>query len=122
MNKEELKLRTKNFALRIIKLANALPNRTDALIIKKQIIRSATSVASNYRSACRGRSTNEFLAKLSIIIEESDETSFWLEIIFETQLIERNLLHSIINEANEITAIMVSSRITASKKNLKSTI
>lgn len=122
MNKEELKLRTKNFALRIIKLANALPNRTDALIIKKQIIRSATSVASNYRAACRGRSTNEFLAKLSIIIEESDETSFWLEIIYETQLIERNLLHSIINEANEITAIMVSSRITASKKNLKSTI
>ena len=122
MNKEELKLRTKNFALRIIRLANALPNRTDAMIIKKQIIRSATSVASNYRAACRGRSTSEFLAKLSIIIEEADETCFWLEIIFETQLIQRELLNSIMNEANEITAIMVSSRITASKKNLQSEI
>ena len=122
MNKEELKLRTKNFALRIIKLANALPNRTDAFIIKKQIIRSATSVASNYRAACRSRSTSEFLAKLSIIIEESDETSFWLELISETKLLNIDLLHLIIKESNEITAIMVSSRITASKKNLKSTI
>jgi four helix bundle protein len=86
MIKEELKERTKKFALMIIKLVEELPNITAGRTIDKQIIRSGTSVAANYRSACRARSIAEFIAKITIVEEESDETLFWLEFIIDANL------------------------------------
>ena len=112
MDKEELKQRTKQFALRIIKLVEALPKTTTGRAVGNQLIRSGTSIAANYRAACRGRSKQEFIAKLGIVIEEADETVFWLEIIIESNLMRKNLVESLRKEANELTAIFVSSRKT----------
>ena len=114
MNEEELKNRTKKFALRVLKLIDALPNTVSGRTIAGQLARAGTSVAANYRAACRGRSKPEFIAKLGIVIEESDESAFWLEIIIESEMLKANLVESLLNEANEIVAIMVSSRKTAS--------
>jgi four helix bundle protein len=113
MTKEELKDRTKLFALRVIKLVKALPKSIEAKIIGNQILRSATSVAANYRAVCRSKSTKDFIAKLAIVIEESDETVFWLELIIESKLIKEALVINLLKEANEITAIMVASRHSA---------
>jgi four helix bundle protein len=120
MTKEELKKRTKTFALRILKLARALPRTDDGRAIGKQIIRSGTSVGANYRAVCRARSTSEFIAKLGVVIEEADETVFWLEIIIESGLIKKELAGSLLNEANELTAIFVSTVKTIKEKNCKS--
>jgi four helix bundle protein len=114
MNEEELKNRTKKFALRVLKLIDALPNTVSGRTIAGQLARAGTSVAANYRAACRGRSKPEFIAKLGTVIEESDESAFWLEIIIESEMLKANLVESFLNEANEIVAIMVSSRKTAS--------
>jgi four helix bundle protein len=114
-----LNQRTKEFALRIIKLTKYLPKTIDGQIIAKQILHSGTSVGANYRAVCRARSRNEFITKLGIVIEETDETMFWLEIIVETKMMKKELVESLLNEANEITAIMVSSANSASKKNSK---
>ncbi len=116
MNKEELANRTKHFALRIIKLVNALPKTQVGKIIGGQLIRSGTSTAANYRAVCRNRSTQEFVAKLGIVIEEADETAFWLEIIIESGLMKLELIKPLLSEANEITAIMVSSVKTSLSK------
>jgi four helix bundle protein len=105
MNKEELKNRTKQFALRIIKIAESLPETKTGRVIANQIIRSGTSVGANYRSACRAKSTRDFINKLNIIEEEADETMFWLEIIKEAKLVKPSLLNEIINETDELTAI-----------------
>lgn len=115
MFKEDLKQRTKKFALRIIKLANSLPNIPEGNVIRYQIIRCGTSVASNYRAACRGRSKAEFISKLGIVEEEADESMFWLEIIMETKLLRKDLVIDLWNEANELVAIVVSSKRTARK-------
>ncbi len=116
-----MKQRTKNFALRIIKLTRSLP-RTDAgRVIGNQLLRSGTAVAANYRAACRARSTQEFIAKLGIVVEESDESCLWLELIIESGLMDPGLLNLLLKEANEITAIMYSTRNTVIKnKNHKS--
>lgn len=90
MTEKELLQRTKNFALRVIKLVNALPNTITGKAISGQLVRSGTSVASNYRAACRGRSKAEFIAKLGIVEEEADESALWLEIIIESNLMEEN--------------------------------
>ena len=113
MNKEELKNRTKQFALRTIKLTNALPNTEIGRIIKNQLLRCSTSVASNYRAVCRSRSMLDFIAKLSVVEEEADESAFWLEIIIECGLIKKELVEPLLKEANEIVAIMVSSKKTS---------
>jgi len=110
MDKQGLKDRTKRFALRVIRLVRALPNTLEGREIGKQLLRSGTSVAANYRSACRARSKVEFLSKLGIVEEEADESAFWLELIIETKLLERHQVESLLNEANELVAIMVSSR------------
>ncbi len=115
MKNNNLKDRTKEFALRILKLANALPNTAEGRIIKNQIIRSSTSTASNYRAACRAQSLNAFIAKMSIVEEEVDETAFWLEIIIERNLIKEKLLNPLLNETYELVAITVSSKKTAKK-------
>jgi four helix bundle protein len=113
MNENELKQRTKNFALRVIKLVNALPNNMAGRAIGNQLIRAGTSVAANYRAACRGRSKAEFIAKLGTVGEEADESCLWMELIIESGLIEEKLVTSLLKEGNEITAIMASSRMSA---------
>ena len=110
--REMMQQRTKQFALRIIKLYQALPKSGEAQIIGKQILRSATSVGANYRASCRARSSKEFYSKLSIVIEEADESMFWLELLNESGIIKANLLHDITNETEEIIKVLVSARKT----------
>lgn len=116
MNAEELKRRTKQFALRILKLAAALPNTVEGRAVKGQLVRAGTSVGANYRAACRGRSTAEFIAKLGVVEEESDESAFWLELIIEAALLRENRVKPLLEEANELTRIMARSRISASNR------
>jgi four helix bundle protein len=120
MTKEELKLRTKKFALMIIKLVEDLPNTLPGRTIGNQIIRSGTSVAANYRSACRSRSNADFISKITIVEEECDETLFWLELIVEANLLKKEKLNDMIKEANELTAIFTASGKTARQNNPKS--
>jgi four helix bundle protein len=110
---KEMQARTKAFAVRVIKLVGALPRGLAPQVIGRQLIRSATSVGANYRAACRAQSRAEFAAKLSIVVEESDETLYWLELVRETELIKPELLSAIIKEANELVAIILTSRKTA---------
>ena len=104
--------RTKMFALRVIKLVDALPNTTAGRAIGNQLIRSGMSVSANYRAACRGRSKAEFVAKLGVVEEEADESCHWLELIVESGLMDEKLVAPLLKEANEITAIMVASKKT----------
>jgi four helix bundle protein len=106
---DELKQRTKDFALRIVKLVRAMPSRIEGRAIASQIIRSGTSVAANYRSACRARSRAEFIAKLGIVVEEADETALWLELIIESGLLSQKRVEPLLQEAREIVAIMTAS-------------
>ena len=115
MNDGDLKVRTKKFALRVLKLVNSLPRTTAGRTVANQLARSGTTVAANYRAARRGRSKKEFVAKLGIVVEEADESAFWLEIIIESDLMPSKKVEPLLQEANEITAIMVSSRKTAVK-------
>jgi four helix bundle protein len=115
MTEGELKERTKQFALRALKLVAALPRTVAGRTISNQLARSATSVAANYRAACRARSKIEFIAKLGIVEEEADESALWLEMIIESDLMKRTLVESLWNEANEIVAIITSSRKSASR-------
>ena len=108
-----LKDRTKQFALRVMRLYRALPRREEARIIGRQILRSGTSVGANYRAACRARSKAEFVAKLGIVLEEADETVFWLELLQESSLISAQKLAPLVQEARELTAIFVTSICTA---------
>ena len=116
MDAEELKERTKQFALRILKLLGALPNNIQGRAVGGQLVRAGTSVAANYCAACRGRSKAEFIAKLGIVEEEADESAFWLELIIESSLLRPKLVQPLLDEANELTRIMVSSRVTARSK------
>jgi four helix bundle protein len=121
-----MQARTKAFAARVIKLVDSLPRGLSAQINGRQLLRSATSAGANYRSACRAQSRAEFAAKLSIVVEESDEALYWIEIVRETGLIKAELLVEIIKEANELVAITLASRKTAKIRdrsvNRKSTI
>ena len=111
--REELKNRTKQFAIRIVRLFRALPKSDETRIIGKQVLRSGTSVAANYRAVCRARSRAEFIAKIGIVVEEADETVFWLELLIETETVGPNLLNNLLDEANELLAIFAASQITA---------
>jgi four helix bundle protein len=111
MAEGDLRERTKQFALRVMRLVDALPKTTKGRAIGQQIIRSATSVGANYRAACRGRSKAEFAAKLGICLEEADETAFWLELISDGEI-----LQPLLNEANQLTAILVASINTAKRR------
>jgi four helix bundle protein len=110
---DELKLRTKRFALRIIKVFQALPRSDDARTLGKQLLRSGTSVAANCRAVCRSRSKAEFVAKLGVVVEEIDETVFWLELLVESGIISSLRLGNLQCEANELLAIFVSSQLTS---------
>lgn len=116
MDEKELQRRTKQFALRVIRLVEALPRRRTAQVIGNQLLRSATSVAANYRAACRARSQADFVHKLGIVEEEADESLFWLEMVVETNLMPEARVQDLIQEADALTAIFVASRKTAKKK------
>jgi four helix bundle protein len=116
MNEQEFKKRTKQLALRIIKLINSLPPTTTGQVIGKQILRSGTSVGANYRAACRAKSTADLLHKLAIVEEEADETLYWLELLIEAEIIPAEKLNSLVQETNEITAMIVSSIKTLKSK------
>lgn len=115
MKEIELKQRTNQFAHRCVKLACNLPSEAIGKHIKNQLIRYSTSVASNYRAACLSQSVKSFIAKISIVIEEVDETSFWLEFIIDEQLMKKELVEPLLKESNELTAIFVASRKTLQK-------
>jgi four helix bundle protein len=117
---EALKLRTKNFALRVIRLYRCLPRTQEARILGTQLLRSSTSIGANYRAACRGRSRAEFVAKLGIVLEEADETVFWLELFRDGNIFPAEKLNDLVREANELTAIFVSSVRSARGKPLQS--
>jgi len=116
MDAEDLKKRTKQFALRILKLVEALPNSLQGRTIAGQLVRAGTSVGANYRAACRGRSRAEFIAKIGIVEEEADESAFWLELIIDGAFLNETQVKPLLSEANELTKIMASSRISASGK------
>lgn len=113
---EAFKQRTKQLSLRVIRLFQALPKTDEAEIIGKQLLRSATSVAANYRAACRSRSDAEFFSKISIVVEEADETLFWLEILWEAEIISHVKLQSLLEEYEEVVKIVNSIRHKRKKK------
>ena len=108
MDSDELKTRTKQFALRVMKLVGALPRTTVGRAIGGQLVRSGTSVGANYRAACRARSKAEFSAKLGTVEEEADETCFWLELIVEGGVLAEKRVTALLEEANALTAIFTS--------------
>lgn len=111
---KKLKDRTKKFAIDVIRLTRKIrKDKIEARIIVRQLIKAATSVGSNYRAACRGRSKKEFIAKLGIVIEEGDESMFWLEVIRDTNLLRAELVAPLLKEAEEIVKIVVKSNQTA---------
>ena len=113
MTTNEMKARTKSFALRIIKLVEALPSNRTADVVGKQLVRSGTSVGANYRAACRAKSNADFMAKMGTVEEEADESAFWLEVIVESGLMKEELVKDLLDEVDQIVAIMVSSINTA---------
>ncbi|MGB2862613.1 MAG: four helix bundle protein [Sedimentisphaerales bacterium] len=116
MTPDELKKRTKQFGLRVIRLVESLPETKTATTIGHQLLRSDTSVGANYRAACRGRSKAEFIAKLGIVEEEADESAYWFEMLIEAKILKPDSVAQLHAEADELTAIMAKSRITAKQK------
>jgi len=110
---EQLRDRTKAFALRVIRLYRSLPYKTDAQVLGKQLLRCGTSVAANYRAACRARSKAEFVAKIGVVLEEADETVLWLELMTESGIVPLAKTEEFLREANELTAIFAASQRTA---------
>ena len=115
MDAQELKDRTKKFALRVMQLVDALPDTPKGRAVASQLVRSGMSVAANYCAACRGRSHAEFISKIGVAEEEADETVLWLELIVEDKLLPEKKIAPLLKEANEITAIMAASYISASR-------
>jgi four helix bundle protein len=117
MIEAELKQRTKAFALRVIKLVNSLPPGFICRRLGDQLLRSATSVGANYRAVCRARSKADFSNKLGIVEEEVDESAFWMELLVDGGLMPKHRLTKLLDEANQLTAIMVASRKSLAKGN-----
>ncbi|MDQ3745092.1 MAG: four helix bundle protein [Acidobacteriota bacterium] len=111
----ELKNRAKEFAIRIVNLFRALPRTDEARVISRQVLRSGTSVAANYRAACRARSKAEFIAKTGVVVEEADETVFWLELLIETGIVSPARMSNLLEEANQLLAIFAASQQTAKR-------
>lgn len=119
-NAELLKDRTKRFALQVIRLCRTLPRSQETTVITRQLLRSSTSVGANYRAVCRARSSPDFVSKLGIVLEEADETLFWIELLIESGAAHQEQIASVRKEANELVSIFVASLRTA--KGLKSAI
>jgi four helix bundle protein len=113
MDADEMKRRTRAFALRIIRLVEALPKTRTADVIGKQLVRCGTSVGANYRASCRAKSQADFIAKLGIVEEEANETIYWIELLVESGQVKEELVASLLDEANQLVAIIVSSIRTA---------
>jgi four helix bundle protein len=116
MNKNELKQRTMQYALQIIRLVESLPKDRTADVLGRQLLRSGTSVGANYRAACRAKSTADFISKMGTVEEEADESIYWMELLVETGLARQDDIVHLLDEANQIVAITVSS-IRTSKRN-----
>ena len=116
MDTDELKQRTKAFALRIIRLVEALPNTSTARVIGNQLLRAGTSVGANYRAACRARSQAEFISKIGVVEEEADESAYWLELLIEAAVLSPIKVQALLDEANELTAIFAASGRTAKER------
>ena len=116
---DELKERTKRFALRVIRMVEALPKGKTSEVIGRQLLRSGTSVGANYRASCRAKSSADFISKMGTVEEEADESLFWMELLVESGLINEGLLKDLMREAEEILAIVIASiktvRTTAKK-------
>lgn len=110
---DELKDRTKRFALRVVKLCAALPRGRVTDVLARQLLRSATSVGANYRAACRARSRADFVSKMGIVEEEADESVYWIEMLAESGQVEVRRVSELLKEAGELTAIAAASRKTA---------
>ena len=119
MNAEEMKKRTRVFALRVIRLAESLPHSPTATAIRNQMLRCGPSVGANYRAACRARSRRDFVAKMGIVEEEADETSYWIELLIDANLIKRERVTDLLQESDEILSIVVSSIKTARTERAK---
>ncbi len=113
MDEVELKQRTKAFGIRAIKLVESLPHTSVGNVLGKQLLRSATSVGANYRSACTGKSLADFIAKLTIALEEADESIYWMELIVEAKLLPSQQVGALLEEGHEILAILTASHKTA---------
>jgi TIGR02436 family protein len=113
MNSDELRLRTKRYAAEVIRFVDNLPKGMSFEVMGKQLLRSATSTAANYRAACRARSKPDFINKLGIVEEEADETVFWLEMLLESKKIPESDVRSIMKEGQEILAIFSAAHKTA---------
>ena len=110
---EDLRNRTKAFAVRIVKLYRSLPYRSDAQVLGKQLLRCGTAVAANYRAACRSRSKAEWVAKIGIVVEEADESVFWLEMLTDCDIVLPEKVNLILREAHELSAMFTASQRTA---------
>jgi four helix bundle protein len=113
MNTRDLKQRTQEFALHVIRLSRALPNSPEGWVLGRQVLRSGTAVGANYRSCQRGKSKADFIAKLAVAEEEADETCYWLELIISAELLPRDRVEPLLREAQEITAILTAAGKTA---------
>jgi four helix bundle protein len=116
MNSDELKKRTQQFALRVMALSDALPHTPSGRVIAYQLVKSGTSVSANYRAACRGKSKADFISKLGTVLEEADESAFWLELIIAGELLPEARVQPLHQEANELTAIFTTS-LKSAKRN-----
>lgn len=116
MNADEMKSRTKAFALRVIRATEALPRTRTAEVIGRQLLRSGTSVGANYRAACRAKSTADFINKLGTVEEEADESVYWIEMLMDAGVMGESKLGPLLKEANEITAIIVATIISAKRR------
>jgi four helix bundle protein len=116
MTPDELKERTKQFGLRVIRLVERLPKSTTATTIGRQLLRSGTSVGANYRAACRSRSKAEFIAKLGVVEEEADESAYWIEMLVEAEILKPSSVAQLHAETDQLTGIIAKSRKTAKQK------
>ena len=109
MNAKELKQRTKAFAVRIVKLVDSLPRTPAGNVLGRQLLRSGTSVGSNYRAACRAKSSADFISKMGTVEEEADESGYWMELLVDAGVVKPAKLELLLREANELVAITVAS-------------
>ncbi len=116
MTPDELRARTKSFALRVVKVYRSLPRTADAQVMGKQLLRCATSVAANYRASCRARSRAEFAARIGVVVEEADESGFWLEMLAEAGIVHMTLLRDLLQESKELTAIFTATQQSVRKR------
>jgi len=113
MNPEDMKARTRAFALRVIRLAESLPNTPTAKVIRNQMLRCGPSVGANYRAACRAKSKPDFVSKMGTVEEEADETIYWMELLIDAEIVKRPRIADLLDEADQILSIVITSIKTA---------